>query len=74
MFAALGARARAEQPELGPLPELGPRILVTAITELIAEEVRAGRGARLGALRPGVLEFIVRLLADEPTARRALDA
>jgi AcrR family transcriptional regulator len=71
MFAALGARARAEQPELGPLPELAPRILVTAITELIAQEVRAGRGGRLHELRPGLLEFIVRLLADEPTARRA---
>lgn len=73
MFAALGARARAEQPELGPLPELAPRILVTAITELIAQEVRAGRGDRLPELRPGLLEFIVRLLADEPTARRAVD-
>jgi AcrR family transcriptional regulator len=70
MFEALAARARAEQPRLDPLPALTPRILVTAITELIAQEVRAGRGDDLGALREGLFRFIVMMLADEATARR----
>jgi hypothetical protein len=47
MFEELGRRARAEQPELDPLPELAPRALVFAITEIVAEEVRAGRSDRL---------------------------
>src|SRR4029077_1817493 len=47
LFADLGRRARAEQPELPPLGELAPRVLVLVITELVAEEVRAGRTDRL---------------------------
>ena len=43
MFADLARRARAEQPDLPPLSPLVPRVLVLAITELVAEEVRAGR-------------------------------
>jgi AcrR family transcriptional regulator len=70
MFEALAARARAEQPELEPLPALTSRILVTAITELVGQEVRAGRGDDIAALRPGLLRFIVTMLADEATARR----
>src|SRR5437660_740182 len=41
MFEDLGRRARAEQPELAPLSPIVPRVLVLAITELVAEEVRA---------------------------------
>src|SRR5437763_2500855 len=39
MFADLGRRARAEQPELPPLGALIPRVLVLTITELVADEV-----------------------------------
>jgi AcrR family transcriptional regulator len=71
LFEGLAARARAEQPELGPLPRLAPRILVTAITELVAQEVRAGRGDDLASLRDELLRFIVATIADERTARAA---
>lgn len=70
MFEALAARARTEQPELAPLRPFVPRILVTAITELIAQEARAGRGGSVADLRPELLHLIVLLLADEATADR----
>jgi AcrR family transcriptional regulator len=71
MFADLGRRARAEQPELGPLSDIVPRVLVLAITELVAEEVRAGRTSKLTELSEEVAALAVRLLADEATASRA---
>jgi AcrR family transcriptional regulator len=72
MFAALGARARAEQPGLPDLAPRTPRLIVLATTELIAGEVRAGRLERLTELEGELLEFIVRLLADDATARTAV--
>lgn len=72
MFRALARRARVEQPSLPPLPGVVPRFLVFAITELVAEEVRAGRTARLPALEDDVAFLAIRLLADDTTARRAL--
>lgn len=69
IFAALGERAREEQPGLGPLPELVPQILVLSVTELIAEEVRAGRGEDLLRLEEQILFIATKLLADEETAR-----
>jgi AcrR family transcriptional regulator len=74
MFADLGRRARAEQPELGPLSELVPRVLVLAITELVAEEARAGRLAQLSELSDDLAALAIRLLADDETAARALSA
>src|SRR5882762_5816728 len=71
MFADLGRRARAEQPELAPLRDLVPRVLVLTITELVAEEVRAGRTSKLTDLSEEVAALAVRLLADEATASRA---
>jgi AcrR family transcriptional regulator len=71
MFADLGRRARAEQPELPPLGELVPRVLVLVITELVAEEVRAGRTKRLTDLAPEIARLAIRLLADDATAERA---
>ena len=71
MFADLGRRARAEQPELAPLGELVPRVLVLVITELVAEEVRAGRTARLTDLAEEIALLAIRLLADEATAEGA---
>jgi AcrR family transcriptional regulator len=70
MFAELGRRARDERPELGPLSELVPRVLVLSITELVAEEVRAGRTARLTDLSEEIALLAVRLLADDATAAR----
>ncbi|HEV2981419.1 MAG TPA: TetR/AcrR family transcriptional regulator [Solirubrobacteraceae bacterium] len=68
MFSELGRRARAEQPELAPLEELVPRVLVLAITELVADEVRARRTSRLTALSDQVALLAIRLLADDATA------
>jgi AcrR family transcriptional regulator len=70
LFAALGARARVEDPRLPPLPRLAPRLLVLGLNELVAEEVRAGRTAQLGRLHPDLLHHTVTLLADEATAQR----
>ncbi|MCW3027253.1 MAG: TetR family transcriptional regulator [Solirubrobacterales bacterium] len=71
MFADLGRRARAEQPGLPPLPPLIPRILVLTITELVAEEVRAGRTEELCELEPDLARFAIRLLSDDRTAASA---
>jgi hypothetical protein len=70
MFADLGRRARAEQPDLPPLAPLVPRALVLAITELVAEEVRAGRTERLTDLADDLALLSIRLLADDATAER----
>jgi AcrR family transcriptional regulator len=70
MFADLGRRARAEQPELEPLSDIVPRVLVLAITELVAEEVRAGRTSALTELSDEVATLAIRLLADDATAAR----
>jgi AcrR family transcriptional regulator len=63
LYEQLAAWARAQHPELAPLPRLVPRMLVVAITELIAEEVRAGRTDRLSELEDELVELMLRLLA-----------
>jgi AcrR family transcriptional regulator len=70
MFADLARRARAEQPGLPPVGDLVPRVLVLAINELVAEEVRAGRTARLTGLSEEVALLAIKLLADDATAAR----
>lgn len=72
MFADLGRRARAEQPELPPLSPLVPRALVVTITDLVAEEVRAGRAPLLDHFEDDVARLAIRLLADDATAARAV--
>lgn len=74
MFEDLARRARAEQPSLPALSPLTPRILVLAITELVAEEVRAGRVERLPELEDELTRFAIRLLADDATAQRAMES
>jgi AcrR family transcriptional regulator len=63
LFAALGERARVEEPGLPPMPALAPRMVVVGVTELVAEEVRAGRTHRLVELRDAVSDLIVALIA-----------
>jgi AcrR family transcriptional regulator len=72
MFADLGRRARAEQPDLPALSPLVPRVLVVAITELVAEEVRARRTDRLGEMETELTALAIRLLANDATAVQAL--
>jgi AcrR family transcriptional regulator len=62
MFGQLAARARTEQPLLPPVPKLAPQLLVMAITELIAQEVRAGRVEKLPELEDMLVRFIVKAL------------
>jgi AcrR family transcriptional regulator len=68
MFSDLGRRARAEQPGLPPLSPLVPRVLVLAITELVTEEVRAGRTGELHELQRPIAQLAIRLLADDAAA------
>ena len=72
MFAALGARASEEQPELPPLSPLATRMIVAGVTEIVADEVRGGRLAGLDALADDLLYLVLRLLADDATAERAV--
>jgi AcrR family transcriptional regulator len=62
MFDGLAAWARAQQPGLPPLGPLATRVIVLAVTELVAEEVRAGRTDRLTALEEDVVNLIVLML------------
>ena len=71
MLGALGERARTEQKGLPPLPVLAPRLVVAAIIELLAQEVRGGRTEELVELRDELSFFILKTLADDRTARRA---
>ena len=72
LFEALGAWAREQQPELPPLRPLTTRAIVLSVTELVAEEVRAGRTERLAELEGEIVFLIAGLLADDATARRAI--
>ena len=63
VFREVGRRARAEEPSRPPMPEVAPRVLVLAITELVAEEVRAGRTESLPALEDDIVLVASRLLA-----------
>jgi AcrR family transcriptional regulator len=62
IFRDVGAWARASDPELPALGDLTVRLLVISITELIAEEVRAGRGHRLMELEDELTHHTVKLL------------
>lgn len=62
MFEGLAAWARAQRPELPPPAPLVIRAIVLSITELIAEEVRAGRTGTLTSLEDDIVGLIVLLL------------
>ena len=74
MFTALAARARREQPGLSPVSPAALRVVIAGITDLVAEEVRAGRLERLGELEDELVRLAVRILADDATAERAVRA
>lgn len=74
LFTRLGARIRREQPGLVPLPAFVPRVLVHALLELVAAEVRAGRTQRLTAIEDAAMFLTVKLLADDAAAQATLSA
>ena len=63
LFRDVGTWARSSDPSLPALGELTVRLLVTSITELIAEEVRAGRGDRLIELDEELADHTLRMLS-----------
>ena len=63
LFAALGERARVEEPGLPPMPALAPRMVVVGVTEIVAEEVRGGRTGELSSLRDDVGDLIIALIS-----------
>lgn len=62
LFEALGAWARSQEPELPPLQRLATRAIVLAVTELVAEEVRADRIDSLPELSGEISQLIIALL------------
>jgi AcrR family transcriptional regulator len=63
LFQALAAAARRERPDLPALDPLTPSFLAIGITEVVATEVRAGRGDALPGLRASLVTLATRLLA-----------
>jgi AcrR family transcriptional regulator len=70
MFDALAAWGRREQPALPPLWPRASQVIVHSITDLVADEVGAGRIGGLVDLEDDLVFLILTLLADEQTARR----
>jgi AcrR family transcriptional regulator len=68
MFTELGRLAREQQPGLESLPPIVPRALVFAITEIVSEQIRAGRAGELPGLGEQLVWLIVRMLADDASA------
>jgi AcrR family transcriptional regulator len=72
MFQVLAQRAREEQPQLPELSPLVPRLLVVGVTDIVGEAVRAGELDSLAEREDELVELIVRVLADDATARERL--
>jgi len=67
----LAAQARLQNPKLPPLRPSAPQMLVVAMTEFIAAEIRDGRDGNLIRLEDDFVYLTVKLLADEEMARAA---
>lgn len=74
LFVRLGVRIRREQPGLPPLPDFVPRVLVYALLELVAAEVRAGRTEHLTDIEDTAMFVTIKLLADDAAAQTVLSA
>jgi AcrR family transcriptional regulator len=69
MFRVLADRAREEQPSLPGLSPLVPRLVVVGVTDVVGTAVRAGELDALVEREDELVRLIVRLLADDATAR-----
>src|SRR4051812_3293419 len=74
MFQVLADRAREEDPSLPALSPLVPRLVVVGITDVVGAAVRAGELDELDTREDELIALIVRLLADDATARERLQA
>jgi AcrR family transcriptional regulator len=72
MFRVLAERAREEQPSLPELSPLIPRLVVVGVTDIVGAAVRAGELDSLVEREDELIALIVRLLADDATARERL--
>jgi AcrR family transcriptional regulator len=72
MFRVLAERAREEQPSLPELSPLIPRLVVVGVTDIVGAAVRAGELDSLVEREDELVALIVRLLADDATARDRL--
>jgi AcrR family transcriptional regulator len=72
MFRVLAERAREEQPSLPELSPLIPRLVVVGVTDIVGAAVRAGELDSLVEREDEMIVLIVRLLADDATARERL--
>jgi AcrR family transcriptional regulator len=72
MFRVLAGRAREELPHLPELSPLVPRLVVVGITDIVGAAVRAGELESLVEREGELVTLIVRLLADDATARERL--
>jgi len=74
LFVRLGARIRREHPDMPALPAFVPRVLVHALLELVAAEVRAGRTAQLTEIEDTAMFITTKLLANDDVAQATLAA
>jgi AcrR family transcriptional regulator len=72
MFRVLAERAREEQPALPELSPLVPRLVVVGVTDIVGALVVAGELDSLVEREDELVTLIVRLLADDVTARERL--
>lgn len=72
LFVRLGARIRREQPDMPPLPNFVPRVLVHALLELVAAEVRAGRTDYLTEIEDTAMFITTKFLANDAVAQATL--
>ena len=72
MFERVAERARRENPDLPPLAPLATRLLVSGVTDVLGEQIRAGRLEDIGALEDDVAFFVIKQLGDDATARAAM--
>ncbi len=71
MFERVAMRARAEMPDLAPLAPLTTRLLVAGMTDVLGEEIRAGRMDGLDRLEADLAAFVIKVLGDDSGARMA---
>lgn len=65
MYRDLGRRARIEEAGLPPMPARAPDVLVAGILDVVASEVKCGRGHGLASLAPDLTSTTIAMLTGE---------